>query len=614
MAFPADDLRRWRDELSAIQARHPEARLRGERVETPRLCCPFQIDGQTRWVRLIWPAEYPLRPPSIWETSGEDGPALDRSATGHVYADGSLCLFPHILGAEAWRPEYTAADALDRFPGFCAVDASGDFRAAVAAPRAMDAVRVSVPVGLEAALRRGGGWGLVQAELRYDARLLRLVHVDGTQPGPVIAGADVAPLSDSWAAALGLRVGAWQSHTRGGWCRIATGGQTWSELLPDRGQLAACVRANCPVGVDFLLQQPFVVLVPERPEQPMLVVWPNPPAHVASLVGPSGFLVSRPVVEDLPERLFRRVDGALSGRAQLSAARVALVGLGSLGSHVARALARAGVGRFVLFDPEVLEPENVPRHVGTLIHIGLPKVTVVAAAIGQVNPDAEVSAHPVGLSLDAAGWGTDPAAVFAEVLSDPRGLVVCTVAAHEVERPVNALAVRAGCPAVYGSVLGNAEHGRNFRVLPGETPCYECVLLAQAEDPDRFPRFIGEDGPEGAPTYAQPGVPGLGLDIESVALMTARLALQTLARRVPGMGYPDAHGDHLIWSAQGGWAVDGPLQTRVERIPRRVDCPVCGRSQGGALEPEEADTLAQMERSMWAADHLRGAAAEDGQG
>ena len=47
----------------------------------------------------------------------------------------------------------------------------------------------------------------------------------------------------------------------------------------------------------------------------------------------------------------------------LAAKRVLCVGLGSGGSTVADLLARSGVGRFVLWDNDSLEPHNVARHV-----------------------------------------------------------------------------------------------------------------------------------------------------------------------------------------------------------------------------------------------------------
>jgi molybdopterin/thiamine biosynthesis adenylyltransferase len=131
---------------------------------------------------------------------------------------------------------------------------------------------------------------------------------------------------------------------------------------------------------------------------------------------------------------------------------------------------------------------------------------------------------------------------------------------------------------------------RIFRVLPGKTPCFQCILQAQADDFQRHPSFKGQE--IGVPAYRQPGIPGLGMDIDQVALIAARLALQTLAEHfVEGIEYPAVHADHFIWSNHGDWdAVDGPLQTRVERIARNPDCPVCGtRADEPLTEEEEAD-------------------------
>ncbi|RKH97663.1 hypothetical protein D7Y27_35520 [Corallococcus sp. AB004] len=100
----------------------------------------------------------------------------------------------------------------------------------------------------------------------------------------------------------------------------------------------------------------------------------------------------------------------------------------------------------------------------------------------------------------------------------------------------------------------------------------------------------------GVPAYQQPGLPGLGMDIEQVALLTARMTLQTLGDRIDGgLDYPKAHGDHLIWSNHGGWAVDGPLQARVERIPRNRECLVCGVGGELPLALEEEQELAALQ-------------------
>ena len=65
-------------------------------------------------------------------------------------------------------------------------------------------------------------------------------------------------------------------------------------------------------------------------------------------------------------------------------------GVGSVGSTVALMLARAGVGRFVLIDPDLLEIHNISRHMGDLSEVGRYKVDIVEERIHRINPTAEV--------------------------------------------------------------------------------------------------------------------------------------------------------------------------------------------------------------------------------
>ena len=46
-------------------------------------------------------------------------------------------------------------------------------------------------------------------------------------------------------------------------------------------------------------------------------------------------------------------------------ARVAIVGLGGGGSHIAQQLAHIGVGKFLLIDPDIMELKNLNRTVGS---------------------------------------------------------------------------------------------------------------------------------------------------------------------------------------------------------------------------------------------------------
>ena len=73
---------------------------------------------------------------------------------------------------------------------------------------------------------------------------------------------------------------------------------------------------------------------------------------------------------------------------------VVMIGLGSLGIFSALSLARAGVSKFLLYDPDVLLVENVCRHVGDLSDVGRTKVEIVADLIRRRNPGAEVVPVP----------------------------------------------------------------------------------------------------------------------------------------------------------------------------------------------------------------------------
>ena len=288
------------------------------------------------------------------------------------------------------------------------------------------------------------------------------------------------------------------------------------------------------------------------------------------------------------ERVFHRVDGVMRERDRLGELRVMLVGLGSLGGAIALALARSGVGRFVLIDPDRLSVDNICRHVGTIPDIGRHKVQVVQEMLANINPEVEVTAIPKWLAWDLPWIGAG--VEMERMLDEPgRTMIVMTCAAHLAERQLNALAVARGVTVIYAAALGAAEHGRIFRVIPRETPCYECILAAQDGDPASFPRFVS-DGLEGeGAAYLRPGLPGLGIDITQIAMLTSRFVLQTLARLEDlDLGLPDESGDHLVWTNRGGWIFDRPLQLMVERITRSPTCSACGEIDEHAA-PTEAD-------------------------
>ena len=77
---------------------------------------------------------------------------------------------------------------------------------------------------------------------------------------------------------------------------------------------------------------------------------------------------------------------------RLQQARVAVFGLGGVGSYTAEALARSGIGHMHLIDKDVVDVTNINRQLVALDKtVGQAKVDVMAERILQINPDCKVS-------------------------------------------------------------------------------------------------------------------------------------------------------------------------------------------------------------------------------
>jgi sulfur carrier protein ThiS adenylyltransferase len=79
-------------------------------------------------------------------------------------------------------------------------------------------------------------------------------------------------------------------------------------------------------------------------------------------------------------------------------AAVGIAGLGGLGSAIAVALARVGVGRLVLADFDVVEPSNLNRQQFFVDQIGRPKTEALAENLARINPYVRAELHPVRLT------------------------------------------------------------------------------------------------------------------------------------------------------------------------------------------------------------------------
>jgi len=107
---------------------------------------------------------------------------------------------------------------------------------------------------------------------------------------------------------------------------------------------------------------------------------------------------------DLERRFggLRRLYGA-RGYARVRAARVAVVGLGGVGSWAVEALARSGVAQLVLIDLDHVSESNVNRQIQALgATLGMSKAEALARRIADIHPGCVV--HCIEEFADDANW------------------------------------------------------------------------------------------------------------------------------------------------------------------------------------------------------------------
>ena len=104
---------------------------------------------------------------------------------------------------------------------------------------------------------------------------------------------------------------------------------------------------------------------------------------------------------------------------RLQAAKVAIVGLGGLGSNVALWLARLGVGQLLLYDFDKVELSNLNRQYYFLEDVGQYKATALLRHLKAVNPYGNYHSRVVRLTEDNLAELLSEAHIVCEALDKP---------------------------------------------------------------------------------------------------------------------------------------------------------------------------------------------------
>jgi molybdopterin/thiamine biosynthesis adenylyltransferase len=206
---------------------------------------------------------------------------------------------------------------------------------------------------------------------------------------------------------------------------------------------------------------------------------------------------------------------------QLARKRVVVVGTGSVGSSLAVYLAESSVGRFRLIDPDRLSASNVSRHAADIHHLGRFKTRAVKDLILARNPQAQVET-----------FEEDFLELSFEVQMKRLGeadLVIAATDSNDCQFMINEVCLHARVLSLYVGCYQRAQAGEIVYVIPGETPCFRCLMefraRARAELDSRERRQPYRDGSDGG----FKAEPGLAIDIGYMTSVAASFALALLA-------------------------------------------------------------------------------------
>jgi len=144
----------------------------------------------------------------------------------------------------------------------------------------------------------------------------------------------------------------------------------------------------------------------------------------------------QPAEEELDALLSARHSPGIQTR--LRKACVGIAGVGGLGSAVALALARLGVGQLIVADFDMVEPSNLNRQQYFLDQIGLPKVYALRDTLRRINPHVRLTACHLKLTAANLGEIFTPVQVLVEAFDrvDQKVMLVETFAACCPETPI----------------------------------------------------------------------------------------------------------------------------------------------------------------------------------
>jgi molybdopterin-synthase adenylyltransferase len=163
------------------------------------------------------------------------------------------------------------------------------------------------------------------------------------------------------------------------------------------------------------------------------------------------------------------------GQSLLDQSRIAIIGVGALGTVSANLLARAGVGNIRLIDRDFLEMNNLQRQVlydEADLAENLPKAVAAKQKLERTNSEIKIEAQVADVNPDTIAH-----------LLDKVNLVVDGTDNFETRFLINDYCLKNKIPWIYGGAV--RMEGMSYVILPGNGPCLRC-LFGEAPSPENI--------------------------------------------------------------------------------------------------------------------------------
>jgi len=154
------------------------------------------------------------------------------------------------------------------------------------------------------------------------------------------------------------------------------------------------------------------------------------------------------------------------GQEKIQHASVLVIGAGALGSSIAEMLVRAGIGELTIVDRDYVEWSNLQRQ---QLYSEEDAKNKLPKAIAAKNRLLELNS-----SININSFITDINAKNIDKFVKEKTILIDATDNFETRMIVNDAAIKFGVPFIFGACV--ASYGITFPIIPGKTPCLNCVL------------------------------------------------------------------------------------------------------------------------------------------